>query len=190
VVAFLAAGFFAAFLAAVFLVAAFFAGAFLAAPFFAAAFFAGAFFAAAFFAGAFFAAAFFAGAFFAAAFFAGAFFAAAFFAGAFFAAAFFAGAFFIAAFFAGAFFAVAISFLLDQVEKNRRSVAARHRSTAIHRPKSAQEGCFGTMNRGAKRVGRFCVGPTRFANLDPLHTTFTREANVNPTREHHRFDIR
>ncbi|MEO8058501.1 MAG: hypothetical protein ABI671_09260, partial [Burkholderiales bacterium] len=119
---------------------------------------------------------FFAGAFFAAAFFAGAFFAAAFFAGAFFAAAFFAGAFFAAAFFAGAFFAVAISFLLDQVEKNCRSMTGCHCTAAIHRPKSAQEGRFGTMNRVAKRMFRFYVGPVRFANLDPLLATHARRA--------------
>ena len=165
--AFFAAGFFAAFFAAGFLAAAFFAAGLLgsgllrrsllgsgllrrgllrrrpsspepSSP-------------AAFFAGAFLAAAFFAGAFFAAAFFAGAFFAATFLAGAFFAAAFLAGAFFAAAFFAGAFFAVAITFSLIKLKKSRHSLARSHCLTAIHRPKSAQEGRPGTMNRVANR---------------------------------------
>ncbi|MDH5538691.1 MAG: hypothetical protein OEY03_04735, partial [Rhizobacter sp.] len=121
--------------------AAFFAGAFLAAAFF----FAGDFLAASFFfAGAFFAATFFfAGAFFAASFF---------FAGAFFAAAFLAGDFF-AAFLAGAFFfAVAITFLLDQVEKKLPSTNSCRYLAAIHRPESAQEGRPGTMNRVVDRA--------------------------------------
>src|ERR1019366_6584603 len=140
--AFFAGAFLAAFFAGAFL-AAFFAGAFLAAFFacaFLAAFFAGAFLAA-FFACAFLAA-FLAGAFLCAAFLAGAFLCAAFLAGAFFAAIFFAGAFL------AAFFAVAITFLLDQVDMEP---ADSNGDGQLFTVRDYPGGAPGTVNRVAGR---------------------------------------
>ncbi len=91
-----------------------------------------------------------------------------------------------------------------KLQKELSRIGSRLYGTAIHRPKSAQEGRFSTMNPVAIRVLCFFVRTSRLANLDlssALARTGTRDStgrllrysmrpNFSPRKGHRRFDTR